>query len=105
MDGTATIGAEKLTALICANSNIARAIREQAPTKAPAELSLLALVHVDAQGNPPADLAAVTFPLAEMVHAGAGRLIRLIKGETLEMQKQLYAPQYNVGPTFEERVS
>jgi hypothetical protein len=66
---------------------------------------LLALVHADTQGNPPADLAAVTFPLAKIVYAGADRLIRLIKGEALEMQKQLYAPQYTVGPTLEERVS
>ncbi|MFT5090893.1 MAG: LacI family transcriptional regulator [Candidatus Latescibacterota bacterium] len=105
MDGTATIGAENLTALVCANSNIARAIREQEPTKVPTELSLIALVHADAQGNPLADLAAVTFPLSQIVHAGADRLIRLIKGEALEMQKQLYAPQYTVGPTLEERVS
>jgi len=104
-DGAAAIDEENLTALVCANSNIARAIRKQVSAKVPADLSLLTLVHADTQGHPPADLAAVTFPLAEIVHTGADRLIRLIQGETIEPQKQLYAPQYTSGPTLKEHLS
>jgi LacI family transcriptional regulator len=95
---TAAIGKEKLSALVCANSNIARAVRDKRAMTVPDELALVAIVHTDAAGKAPADLAAVTFPLAKIVGAGVDRLIRLIKGEDLHKKKQLYKPEYCAVP-------
>ena len=88
---------QNLTAIVCANSRIARLIRDSAGHNA---LSLVAIVHSDGSGNPPADLAGVTFPLADMVYAGSDLLIRLIKGEICRPKIQFYEPGYRVGPTM-----
>ena len=99
-DDAAAVREYGLSALVCANGVLARALRSAVPR----ETALLAIVHADAGGRPPADLAGVTFPLAEIAAAGTHRLIRLVGGEDIEPRKELYAPRYTPGPTFADSV-
>jgi DNA-binding LacI/PurR family transcriptional regulator len=85
-----------LSAVVCANSNIARVVRDAT------DVSVVAMVHSDADGNPPVDLAGVVFSLANIVQDGGDLLIRLIEGEAITPQAQLYTPQYIPGPTMKE---
>lgn len=88
-------------AVICANSSVAHQVCRWAMgvgVQVPDDLAVMAIVH-ERQGKGPDDLAGVMFPVAKIVQEGTDLLIRLILGEDVKPQVQLFDCSYVAGPT------
>ena len=97
--------AQGVTALVCANSSIARRVCDLAEADrvpVPRDLSVLPIVH-ETLGKGPKDLAGIVFPIAQIVQEGTDLLIRMIQGEDVAPQVRLFECYYDEGPTISHK--